>query len=133
MSPDVKFLILMAVSAIVFVIVVRVALRRRRTRPSWARLGTLALIICAGGMTFARFGAQTGLPWTVYYTFPALATIAAPPLFLAMTWRETRGYIVLSALSAPAIHAAFSFLFGWTEYMPFLRVPYWRDVCGALA
>lgn len=130
MEPDTKFVTLMGVSLIVFAATISFVLRGRPAPASSVFVAILAVVVCAGGMTFARYGAQTGLPWTIYYTIPAMATVFAPPILLAMNRRETILYLVLGALSAPAIHAAFSFLFGWTEYMPFLRVPYWRDVVG---
>ena len=130
MEPDTKFVILMGVSLIVFAATISFVLRGRAAPASTLLVAILAVVVCAGGMTFARYGAQTGLPWTIYYTIPAMATVFAPPILLSMSRRETVLYLVLGALSAPAIHAAFSLLFGWTEYMPFLKVPYWRDLVG---
>jgi hypothetical protein len=131
MEPDAKFVVLIGVSLIVFASVVSFVLRQRQSAAPNLSVAALAVVICAGGMVFARYGAQMGLPWTIYYSIPAVATVFAPPILLAMSWRETMTYLVLSSMSAPAIHAAFSFLLGWPEYMPFLKVPYWRDVLGA--
>ncbi len=128
MQPDMKFAALMGASVIVFALVVSSALARRTEKPNAVLVSALAIFICAGGMLFARSGAQWGLPWTIYYTLPAAATILLPPVLLAMNWRESAWYLLLSSLSAPAIHAAFSFFLGWNEYMPFIQVPYWKDV-----
>jgi hypothetical protein len=130
MTADMRFAVLMGASAIVFAAMLSFVLRHRARPAPSLLIAALAVAICAGGMLFARYGAQTGLPWTIYYTVPAAATVFLPPLLFRMNWRETGLYLLLSSVSAPAIHAAFSFFLGWTEYMPFLRVPYWRDVLG---
>jgi len=90
-----------------------------------------AAVVVLGGMLFARFGAQIGIPWWVYYTVPMLLTVLLPPIVFAMTMRETLLYIVLAFLSAPAIHTVFSFFFGWREYMPFLHIPSVQEIFGA--
>jgi hypothetical protein len=37
-------------------------------------------------------------------------------------------YLLLSMSSAPFIHVTFSFLFNWTEYMPFWKIPYFKTL-----
>ena len=37
-----------------------------------------------------------------------------------MRGRETAFYLILAALSVPAIHVAFSLTIGWREYLPFV-------------
>ena len=63
-----------AVSVFVFLGVLRLSLRRREAMPSWKSLSVVAVVVIAGGMTFAKWGASAGLSWLVYYTVPALAT-----------------------------------------------------------
>ena len=75
------------------------------------------------GVLIAKFGANIGLPWWIYYTLPMLATVALPPVVLKMQASETIAYLLLAFLSAPAIHAAFVLTLGWHEYMPFLPWP----------
>jgi hypothetical protein len=41
-----------------------------------------------------------------------------------MNLRKTALYLFLSFLSAPIIHALFSFFLGWSEYMPFWDIPF---------
>jgi len=86
-------------------------------------VAVVTLAVVPGGMLFARYGAQYGLPWWIYYTVPMLLTVLVPPVAFSMTRHETLRYFFLAFLSAPAIHVLFSFFLGWTEYMPFLQVP----------
>ncbi len=81
-------------------------------------------LVVVGVMLFGKYGATTfGLPWWIYYPVPALLTILLPPCAFRMSAKRTALYLVVSAASAPVIHALLSFLLGWDEYMPFLRIP----------
>lgn len=121
MSTTYRFLIFMAVSLLVVVAILGVVLRRRHPKP--AHLWLAALVVGPLGMVIAKGGAGLGAPWWLYYSVPFLLTVAFPPIVLRMTLRETAFYLVLAALSAPAIHVVFSLTLGWREYMPFLRFP----------
>lgn len=92
----------------------------------------VASAIVFGGMLFARYGAQAGLPWWIYYTVPMLLTVALPPIVFSMTMREAPMYVILAFLSAPVIHTVFSFFLGWREYMPFIPIPSLRDLVDGL-
>jgi hypothetical protein len=116
-----KFLVFVAASILVFVGVVWFVLRKRAS-VSWPLLLSMALLVVAGGMTFARWGQQIGLPWWIYYTAPAFATFLLPPLVFRMSSREAATYLGLAVLMAPAIHLFFGFFIGWPEYMPFIPV-----------
>jgi len=74
-------------------------------------------------MSFGKFGAQSGLPWWIYYPVPMLLTVCLPPFALRMRRKKTALYISLSFLSAPVIHTFFSLFLGWTNYLPFLKIP----------
>jgi hypothetical protein len=130
MSANARFAIMAAASLIVFLGVLRLAIGGRPSSPPWRKLGWVALVVIAVGMPFGRFGAQAGMPWWIYYTVPALLTLALPPLALRMRPREVLRYLVLAAPMAPLIHVVFSFALGWNEYMPFLVVPAWRELFG---
>ena len=101
----------------------RLVLRRRLVKPKGLMIFALAVVVIVGGMVFARWGATSGLPWWVYYTLPAVATLVVPPAAFRMARNETLEYLAVAFLMAPAIHAVFSFFLGWKEYMPFLPVP----------
>lgn len=130
MSANFQFYVLVVVSCVVFVGVVLFVLRRRSNRIEPRKVVAIAALVVVGGMLFARFGAQSGMPWWIYYTVPALMTVVLPPVVFLMNTRETLSYIVLAFLSAPAIHVVFSFFFGWREYMPFLHIPSLNDMFG---
>ena len=126
-----QFYVLVAVSFVVFVGILKYVLRHRNDTTKPPKVMATAAVVVLGGMLFARFGAQGGIPWWVYYTVPMLLTVLLPPIVFAMTMRETLLYIVLAFLSAPAIHTVFSFFFGWREYMPFLHIPSVQEIFGA--
>lgn len=132
MSPDLQFLILLVVSCVAFIGILFFVLRARRESPGITRVFVVAIIVVPGGMLFARYGAQAGLPWWIYYSAPMLLTVFLPPAVFSMTRREALFYVVLAFLSAPVIHVVFSFFFGWREYMPFLHVPSMTQQIGAI-
>lgn len=122
-----RFVVFVGFSLLMFVAVLRLAIRSRPRTP-WRAVVALALVVVVGGMVFAKWGQNTGLPWFVYYTIPALLTVFAPPLVLRMTRRELIPYLLMATLMAPAIHIFFSLAFGWHDYMPFIRVPSIADL-----
>jgi len=113
----------MLVSFFVFVGVLRFVIRARNQQPPWVQIASVGFLVAVGGMLFAKFGATTGWPWWIYYTVPMLLTVFFPPLFFKMNRKETLFYLLLSFLSAPAIHVVFSFFLGWRNYMPFIEIP----------
>ena len=123
MTGNLRFVVFVAVAFLVFVLILRVALRGRSQRPPWVRVLATSLVVVAGGMCFAKFGQNSGLPWWIYYTVPMLVTVLVPPAVFRMNRRESLTYLVLALLSSPMIHAAFSFFLGWKEYMPFISIP----------
>ena len=82
-----------------------------------------AFAISAIGILFAKFGANLGLPWWIYYTLPALASVLIPPLAFRFALWRVGFYLVLASLAAPIVHAGFFYTLGWSDYMPFLRLP----------
>lgn len=124
MESDVtRFWIFVAVSLAVFVGLVRFVTRNRASQPHVAAVAVVAAVVVMGGMVFAKYGNNFGLPWWVYYTVPALATLLVPPVAFRLRRRELAQYLALAFLSSPAIHVAFSLFLGWHEYMPFIPVP----------
>ena len=118
----IPFYIAASTLALAAVIVFVGAIRGGRAPTWWAALAA-AFAISAIGILFAKFGANAGLPWWIYYTTPALATVLIPPLvFRFEVWRAAL-YVVAAFATAPLIHAAFSYALGWGDYMPFLRLP----------
>jgi hypothetical protein len=110
--------------------VLRFIVRRRRPLTPTATLVWIAGVVVVGGMTFAKFGATSGLPVWLYYGVPAALTWLLPPLVLRMTRQELAWYVPLALLIAPTIHLSFSLILGWKEYMPFLPIPSLAEILG---
>jgi len=122
-SDATRFWIFVAVSLVVFVGLLRFVTRHRTSRPRTGVLAVVAAVVVVGGMVFAKYGNNLGLPWWIYYTVPALATLLVPPVIFRLRGRELAQYLFLAFLSSPAIHVVFSLFLGWHEYMPFIPVP----------
>lgn len=127
-SDTARFAVFVLVSLVTFIAILFYVTRHRLTRPRLAAVLAVAGVVVVGGMVFAKFGNNAGLPWWIYYTVPALVTLALPPATFAFSGKELAQYLVLAFLSSPAIHVAFSFLLDWHEYMPFIPVPSLRDL-----
>ena len=127
-SVALRFWMFVLVSLVAFIAILRFVTRHRVQTLRVAPVIGVAALVVVGGMVFAKYGNNAGLPWWIYYTVPALATLVLPPVTFRLKGRELAMYLVLAFLSSPAIHVAFSFLFGWKEYMPFIAVPAWWEV-----
>jgi hypothetical protein len=131
MSTEImRFIIFILVSLVVFFFILRYVTRNRSKPPPLRSIAVVAVIVVVGGMVFAKFGNNTGLPWWVYYTVPALVTLLLPPIAFKLSGKELWLYLILAFLSSPIIHVLFSFFLGWHEYMPFIQVPSLRSLLG---
>jgi heme A synthase len=122
-TPQLHFFAFMLVSLVVFVAILRVALRKRPLPPGLGAVAAVSFILVVLGMGFAKWGANAGLHWAFYYGLPAAVTILLPPLYFRMRGREIAEYVLMASVNAPVIHVVFSFFLGWHEYMPFIHVP----------
>ncbi len=118
------FPIMIVASLLIFYLIIRLVLPKDIFKKKRNQIFLLALIVVVFGMLFGKYGATYGLPWWVYYPVPMLITVILPPVLLKLNRKKTSLYLVLSFLSAPFIHVAFSFFLGWTEYMPFWKIPF---------
>jgi hypothetical protein len=114
----------MAASTLLMAAVIVIAGRvRGGSRPRWLSALGVAFLVSVVGIMFAKYGANFGLPWWIYYTVPMLATVLVPPIaFRFALWRAIL-YVLLAFATAPLIHAIFFYAWGWGDYMPFLRLP----------
>jgi hypothetical protein len=115
-------------SFLLFILIIRIVLGNDSFKQKIRTVVILSLVVVVLGMAFGKYGAQAGLKWWVYYPIPMLVTVLVPPLVLKMNSRKILVYLVLSMLSAPVIHAFFSFFLGWDEYMPFWDIPYYKTL-----
>jgi hypothetical protein len=111
-------------SLLVFFLIIRLLLPKQEFAAKLKQISLLAFIVVVLGMIFGKYGATYGLPWWVYYPIPMLMTVLLPPIILKLKRTPTIIYLLLSFLSAPFIHVLFAFFLGWTEYMPFWKIPY---------
>jgi hypothetical protein len=132
-APAGRFPIFVLVSLVVFIAILRFVTRHRNPRPHSFAVVTVAVLVVVGGMAFAKFGNHAGLPWWIYYTAPALATLIVPVVAFKLSGKALVQYLVLALLSSPAIHVAFSLLFAWHDYMPFIPVPSLESLLGHVA
>jgi hypothetical protein len=121
--PPAHFLVFIAVSLAVFIGILRWVLRARSSAPPAGIVILVALVVVVVGMCFAKFGANAGVGWPIYYGVPAATSLLLPPLALRMNRREALWYVALAFASSPAIHVFFSVFVGWPEYLPFWHVP----------
>jgi hypothetical protein len=120
MSDTERFAVFMVFASIVFLTVLAFTTRRRVTKPSPALLCMLTVVVVVCGMLFARYAhILFRPPWWIYYGVPASMTFFLPPFVLRMNRAEVSRYVPMAILMAPAIHAFFSLLVGWHDYMPF--------------
>jgi hypothetical protein len=118
------FPVMIAASFVLFYIVIWLVIGKAAFTKQPGKIFLLSVVIVIVGMLFGKYGANWGLPWWIYYPVPMLANVLLPPVVLKMKTREVILYLVFSFLSAPFIHAFFSFFFNWNEYMPFWKIPY---------
>ena len=128
MNTEWHFPIMILASIAIFFLIIRMVLNKNEFRLKLKQIIFLSLIVVVFGMLFGKYGATYGLPWWLYYPIPMLITVILPPAVLKLNKQKTIIYLVLSFLSAPVIHALFSFFLGWTEYMPFWKIPFIGDL-----
>jgi hypothetical protein len=112
----------MLASTLVLAAVIWICAFGREPGPRALIVLLIAGAISVGGIVFAKYGANAGLPWWIYYTVPMLATVFVPPLVFRLGRARSILYVVLAFATAPLIHLAFVKLLGWTDYMPFLKL-----------
>ena len=123
-NTDWHFPAMILVSLFIFYLVVRIVIGKKEFSKKIKFIFLLSLLVVVVGMLFGKYGAQIGLIWWIYYPVPMLMTVLLPPIVLKMNLKKTLLYLLLSFLSAPVIHVLFSFFLGWSEYMPFLDIPF---------
>lgn len=131
MNSTWHFLIMIVASLLIFFLIVRLLLSKTEYLKKIRLISVLGFTLVVLGMTFGKYGATYGLPWWIYYPVPMLITVLLPPVFLKLNTRKTIVYLALSFFSAPLIHFIFSFFVGWTEYMPFWKIPFVGDLFNA--
>lgn len=122
-STILHFPIMIFASFLLFYLVIWIVLGSKVFRKKFRLTFMLSILVVIIGMLFGKYGANWELPWWIYYPIPMLMNVFLPPIILKMDTKKTIFYLILSFLSAPLIHLFFSIFFGWTEYMPFWKIP----------
>ena len=122
------FPVMILASLLLFLLIIRMVIGKLTFLRKFKLVFILSLTVVVVGMLFGKYGAQFGLKWWIYYPVPMLMTVLLPPIILKMNTKRTVLYLLLSFLSAPFIHTLFSFFLGWTEYMPFWKLPHIADL-----
>ncbi len=128
MNTEWHFPVMIFASMIIFFIIIRIVLSKEEFSQRFMSIIFLSILVVIIGMLFGKYGAKWGFKWWVYYPIPMLMTVILPPFVLKLNTKKMILYLVLSFLSAPFIHTVFSFFIGWTEYMPFWKIPYIKDI-----
>ncbi len=128
MNTEWHFPIMIIASIAIFFLIIRMVVSKNDFKQKRKQIFLLSLIVVVFGMLFGRYGATYGLPWWLYYPIPMLITVFLPPLVLKFKRQKIINYLLFSFLSAPLIHSLFSFFVGWTEYMPFWKIPFIGDL-----
>lgn len=117
------FPIMIFASFILFFAVIFIVIGKQSFIAAKSKILILSLICVVAGMLFGKYGANWGLPWWIYYPVPMLMNVLLPPVVLKMKKKQLFIYLLLSFMSAPFVHAFFSFFLNWQEYMPFWKIP----------
>jgi hypothetical protein len=75
-----RFSIFVLVSLFAFIAILHFVTRHRAQRPNTSTFVVVAAVVVVGGMIFAKYGNNAGLPWWIYYTVPAFSTLLLPPV-----------------------------------------------------
>ena len=121
-----KFITMIFASLIIFNLVIWIILRTKNYITNFKQIVLLSVICVVIGMIIGKYGADFGLKWWIYYPIPVMINLLLPPLILKLNNRQILSYLSLSIIAAPLIHVIFSFFFNWTEYMPFVKIPYFE-------
>jgi len=119
----IEFVSFTIVSIVVVILIAGLSLRARKPNPV-NNIKSIALLIFLETfcMILAKYGANFGFPWWIYYPVPMILTLFVPIIYFKMAKKETLKYIILIFIASPLIHVVFS-LFGWNNYMPFFKIP----------
>ncbi len=122
MDQAFRFLIMAAVTYMAFLCVIRLIIGSQYKAKSFL-INIIGMITVYGSLLISRYGNFLRLPPWLYYVLPLLLTVFLPPLSLKLKSDQTLKYLAFSILAVPVIHLCFSFLLGWGEFLPFIKVP----------
>ena len=122
MDQAFRFLVMAAVTYMAFLCVIRMVMGSQYRAKSFL-INIVGMFTVYGSFFISRYGNFLKLPAYLDYIVPAVLTIFLPPLSLKMKSDQTLKYLGYSLLAVPVIHLLFSFLLGWGEFLPFIKIP----------
>ncbi|MCD4733977.1 hypothetical protein K8R78_07040 [bacterium] len=120
-----------AITLLVFIVFLRYILRERLDENLTTQITLIGLVVAVGGIFMATYGNWVfRFPWWLRYPIPLLITLLLPPLYFKMNRDELWSYLLLGALTVPAVHFVFVFFFGWSGYLHFVTFPSLWEMIG---
>jgi hypothetical protein len=122
MDQSFRFLVMAAVTYLAFLCVIRIVLGSQYKAKPFL-INVIGMITVYGSFLVEKYGNFLKLPIYLNYILPALLTVFLPPLALKMKSDQTLKYLGYSLIALPVIHLLFSFLLGWGDILPFIKIP----------
>lgn len=122
MEQSVKYLLICAVTYIVFLCVIRIILGAQYKSRSF-RVNIIGIITVFGNFILAKSQFFSRLPEYLHYIIPVLVVTLLPPLSLNMKTSQILKYLLFTILAALILHVCFSFFLSWNELLPFIKIP----------
>ncbi len=122
MDSGFRILVMAACAYLLFLCIIRWVLGGQYKVKSFlvALIGVLTVF---GGFIVGVYGSVMHLPAFLIYAVPVLLVVMLPTLSLKMNSDQILKYLVLAILALPFLHAFFSFFLGWSQLIPYLKIP----------
>lgn len=122
MDQGFRFMVIAVFTYLIFLCIVRLVLGKQyRTKPFL--IDIVGILTVFGSIVISKYNNLLKLPDFLRYVLPALLTVLLPPLALKMKSDQVLKYLVLSIIAVPFVHIFFSFLIGWGDLLPFIKIP----------
>lgn len=122
MDQALRFQVMAAVTYMIFLCVVRIAMGSQYKAKSFL-VSIIGVFTVFGSFIISRYNVVLKLPDFLCYILVVLLTVFLPPLSLKMKSDQTLKYIAVGFVAIPLLHLLFSLLLGWGEYLPFIPLP----------
>ncbi|MGI6623002.1 MAG: hypothetical protein GX227_06065 [Clostridiaceae bacterium] len=122
MDQSFRILVMAAVTYMVFLCVVRIAMGNQYKARSFL-INIIGILTVFGSFIIIRGNEILKLSALVYYILIILLTVFLPPLSLKMKSDQTLKYIAVGIVAIPLLHLLFSLLLGWGDILPFIPLP----------
>ena len=122
MDQSFRILVMAAVTYMVFLCIVRIAMGNQYKARSFL-INIIGILTVFGSFIIIRGNEILKLSALVYYILIILLTVFLPPLSLKMKSDQTLKYIAVGIVAIPLLHLLFSLLLGWGDILPFIPLP----------